>query len=60
MFVKIDDDVKLYDEVTILGDEITLGQLSRLNEKSIQETLVGLSSKLSKIYIKNHKVEKIL
>ena len=55
MFVKIDDDVKLYDEVTVLGDKITLGTLSRIKHEGIQETLVSLGQKLKRVYIKNIK-----
>ena len=55
MFVKIDDSVKLYDEVTILGDKITLGYLSRLKHEGIQETLVCLGQRLKRVYIKDNK-----
>ena len=60
MFVKIDDSVKLYDEVTVLGDELTLGYMSRLKNMSIQETLTTLGKTLPKVYIKNGKCEKII
>ena len=55
MFVKIDDSVKLYDEVTVLGDKITLGYLSRLKHEGIQETLVCLGQRLKRVYIKDNK-----
>ena len=60
MFVKIDDSVKLYDEVTILGDELTLGYMSRLKSTSIQETLITIGKELPKVYIKKGKIEKII
>ena len=60
MFVRVDDSVKVKDEVTILGDSITLGQISRLNNSHIQLTLVTIGANLPRVYIKNNKVEKEL
>ena len=60
MFVKVDDDVKIYDEVTIMGDDLTLGYMSRLKNTSIQETLITIGKNLPKVYIKNGKQDKII
>ena len=60
MFIKVDDNVHIGDEVTILGDELTLGYMSRLNHVHIQETLVNIGKELHKVYIKNKKVEKVI
>ena len=60
MFIKIDDNVKLYDEVTIMGDDLTLGYMSRLKNTSIQETLITIGKSLPKVYIKNGKQDKII
>ena len=60
MFAKIDDSVKVGDEVIILGDELTLGYMSRLNNSHIQETLVNVGKELHKVYIKNNKIDKEL
>ena len=60
MFVKIDDNVHVGDEVTILGDELTLGYMSRLNHAHIQETIVNIGKELHKVYIKNGKIDKEL
>ncbi len=60
MFVKIDESVKVGDEVTLLGDELTLGYLSRLKHEGIQETLVMLGQKLKRVYTKNNKIVKEL
>lgn len=56
MFVKIDDSVKSSDEVTILGDDLTLGYFSRLNNKGIQETLSTIDKSMKRIYTKNGKI----
>ena len=58
MFVVVDNNVKVGDEVTILGDDLTLGYLSRLNNRSIQETLVSIDKTLPRVYIKNNKIVK--
>ena len=58
MFVVVDDNVKLNDEVIVMGDELTLGYLSRLNGRSIQETLVNIDKSLPRVYTKNGKIVK--
>ncbi len=56
MSILIDDSVKLGDEVTVLGDGITLGMISRLNNTSIHNTLVNIGKTLPREYIKNNKI----
>ena len=58
MFVEIDDSVKVGDVVSILGDGITLGMISRLKHEGIQETLVSLGYRMKRVYIKNNKIVK--
>ena len=48
--------LKLGDEVTVLGDGITLGMISRLNNTSIHNTLVNIGKTLPREYIKNNKI----
>ena len=60
MSILIDDSVKLGDEVTVLGDGITLGMISRLNNTSIHNTLVNIGKTLPRVYIKNNKVVDIV
>ena len=55
MFIEVDDEVHIGDKVTILGDGITLGSLSRLKGEGIQETLVSLGNRMKRVYIKNNK-----
>ncbi len=55
MSILIDDNVKITDEVTILGDGITIGQISRLNNTSMHNTLVNIGKNLPRVYIKNNK-----
>ncbi len=56
MFASVDESVKVGDEVTILGDDLTLGYMSRLNNSHIQEVLVNIGKELPKVYIKNNKI----
>ena len=56
MSILIDDSVNIGDEVTVLGDGITLGMISRLNNTSIHNTLVNIGKTLPRVYIKNNKV----
>lgn len=60
MFVKVDDSVNVGDTVTLMGDELTLGYMSRLKNAGIQETLVSFSKSLSHVYVKNNQIEEII
>ena len=52
MTIEIDNSVKINDKVLILGDNITLGQMSRFNDWSISETLLNIGNSNRRIYIK--------
>lgn len=54
MSILIDESVSINDEVTILGDGITIGQIARLNNTSMHNTLVNIGKNLPKVYIKNN------
>ena len=60
MFVSVDDKVNVGDEVIILGDDLTLGYLSRLKHTGIQETLVSIDKSLPRVYLKNNKIDRII
>lgn len=55
MSILIDESVSINDEVTILGDGITIGQIARLNNTSMHNTLVNIGKNLPRVYIKNNK-----
>ncbi len=55
--VKIDENVKITDKVELMGDNITLGQISKFADRSIHEMLLNIGKNNKKIYIKNEKVE---
>lgn len=56
MSVLVDESVKVGDSVTIMGDSITLGMMSRLNNTSIHNTLVNIGKVLPRIYKKDNKI----
>ncbi len=55
MFAKVDENVNVGDEVTLLGDGITLGMFSRVNNLGIQQALVSIGQNLPRKYIKDGK-----
>lgn len=56
MSVLVDESVKVGDSVTVMGDSITLGMMSRLNNTSIHNTLVNIGKVLPRIYKKDGKI----
>jgi len=56
MSVLVDESVKVGDSVTIMGDSITLGMMSRLNNTSIHNTLVNIGKVSPRIYKKDNKI----
>lgn len=59
MMVKLDESVSLDDEVTILGNSITLGQMSRFAGFTISETLLNIGRNNKRVYTKDKKIEYI-
>ncbi len=56
MCIEIDNSVKINDIVTIVGDDITLGYIARLNNTSFHNTLINIGKLLPRVYIKNNKI----
>lgn len=50
MAVAIDDRVSIDDEVIVLGDNLTLGQVSDFNNASLSETLINIGSNNNIVY----------
>ncbi len=59
MMIKIDKNVDINDEVIVLGDLITIGQMSRFEGISLAQTLLNIGKNNKRIYIKGGKVEYI-
>ena len=50
MMIQVDEDVKLNDKVTILGDGITLGAVSRDKDMGIAQTLIEIGNQNERVY----------
>ena len=53
----IDEMVNITDKVELMGENITLGQISRFANKSIHEMLLNIGKNNQRIYIKNNTIE---
>ena len=53
MMVELDDKVTLDDEVIVLGKDITIGVLSRFNNKEVPETLLEVGNNNIKTYVED-------
>ncbi len=54
--VKIDNTVKMYDKVTLIGDNIPIKEVAIHNETSIYEILCNIGKNIPRVYIKNNEV----
>ena len=54
--VKIDDTVKMYDKVTLIGDEISIKEVAKHNETSVYETMCNIGKQIPRVYIKDNEV----
>lgn len=50
IMIQVDEDVKLNDKVTILGDGITLGAVSRDKDMGIAQTLIEIGNQNERVY----------
>ena len=57
--VKIDNTVKMYDKVTLIGDNIPIKEVAVHNETSIYETLCNIGKNVPKVYTKDGEVIEI-
>lgn len=56
IIVKIDENVKVNDKVTLIGDDIKLIEVSLHNKSTQHETISRINSNVPRIYIKNDKI----
>ena len=57
--VKIDDTVKLHDKVTLIGDGISLREVSAHNGTTIYESMCNIKNTVPRVFIKDNKTIKI-
>lgn len=54
--VKIDNTVKIYDKVTLIGDKVTIKEIANHNETSIYEIMCNIGKQIPRVYIKNNEI----
>ena len=59
MIIKIDNNVKITDEVYIVGNGITVSRLASFNNISLPEQLISIGKNNKRVYIKNNNIEYI-
>ena len=53
---KIDNSVKMYDKVTLIGDEIPIKEVSRHNETIVYEIMCNVGKQIPRVYVKDGEV----
>ncbi len=56
MMIEVDDKVNINDDVIVLGKSITIGQLSRFNNKEVPETLLEVGNCNNKTYLEDDSI----
>jgi len=54
--VKIDETIKMYDKVALIGDEISIKEVAKHNETSVYETMCNIGKQIPRVYIKDGEV----
>ena len=54
--VKIDDTIKIYDRVTIIGDKVSIKEVANYNGTSVYETMCNIGKQIPRVYIKDNEV----
>lgn len=54
--VKIDNTIKVYDKVTLIGDLVPIKEVATHNGTSIYETMCNIGKQIPRVYIKDNEV----
>lgn len=54
--VKVNDTVKMYDKVTLIGEEIPIKEVARHNETIVYEIMCNIGKQIPRVYIKDGEV----
>ena len=57
--VRIDNTVKMYDKVTIIGDKVSIKEVANYNGTSIYETMCNIGKQIPRVYVKDSEVYSI-
>jgi len=53
---KVDNTVKMYDKVTLIGDEIPIKEVARHNETIVYEIMCNIGKQIPRVYLKDGEV----
>ena len=54
--VKIDNTIKMYDKVTIIGDKVSIKEIANHNGTSVYETMCNIGKQIPRVYVKDDEV----
>ena len=54
--VKIDNTIKMYDKVTLIGDQVSIKDVAIHNGTSIYETMCNIGKQIPRVYIKEDEI----
>ena len=57
--VKIDNSIKMYDRVTLIGDLVPIKEVATHNGTSIYETMCNIGKQIPRVYVKDNEVSAI-
>ena len=57
--VRIDNTIKMYDKVAIIGDAFSIDQVAKHNKTSIYETMCNIGKQIPRVYIKEGEIVSI-
>ena len=53
---KVDDTVKMYDKVTLIGDEVPIKEVARHNHTIVYEIMCNIGKQIPRVYVKDNEV----
>ena len=53
---KVDDTVKMYDKVTLIGDEVPIKEVARHNKTIVYEIMCNIGKQIPRVYVKDGEV----
>ena len=53
---KVDDAVKMYDKVTLIGDDIPIKEVARHNKTIVYEIMCNIGKQIPRVYVKDNEV----
>jgi len=54
--VKIDNTIKMYDKVTLIGDKVSIKEVANHNGTTIYESLCNIGKQIPRVYIKENEI----